>query len=270
MSARTSIKPRSDISPAIRADAPQENESALVQRLTPRVVERGGEHARIEPLDQGSLSARTYITLKDALIAGSFKPGQRLLMQDLALRLGTSVTPVREACMRLVSERGLELRSGRFVTVPELTLARYMEIRTIRIELEGLAAELAARKVTPTDLEQLKKIQRQFEAADRAHASDQAIRLNREFHFGVYRLAGIEMLTAHIESLWISMGPILNVYYKELENNYVGAAGHRYLIEALRTRNGKKARAAIKMDIERGGESLLRYLNADKTESFSR
>ncbi|HEY4137790.1 MAG TPA: GntR family transcriptional regulator, partial [Casimicrobiaceae bacterium] len=212
---------------------------------------RSPERIRIEPLDQGSLSARTYIALKDALIAGSFKPGERLLMQDLALRLGTSVTPVREACMRLVSERGLEVRSGRFVNVPELTLARYMEIRTIRIELEGLAAELGARKVKPADLAQLKKIQAQFEGADRAHASDEAIRLNREFHFGVYRLAGIEMLTAHIESLWMSMGPILNVYYNELENNYVGAAGHRYLLDALRTRNGKKARAAIKMDIER-------------------
>jgi GntR family transcriptional regulator, colanic acid and biofilm gene transcriptional regulator len=216
--------------------------------------------SRIEPLEQGSLSARTYITLKDALIAGNFRPGQRLLMQDLAEQLGTSVTPVREACMRLVSERGLEIRSGRFVTVPNLTVSRYMEIRTIRIELEGLAAELAAKNVTPADLKALAGIQFRFEIADRAHVSNESIRLNRDFHFMVYRLSRMQMLTSHIESLWISMGPILNVFYNEVTNDYVGAEEHLNLIKALRAKDGKKARAAITSDILRGGEALLGYL----------
>src|SRR5687767_2415519 len=101
--------------------------TAAATRLQPnRPGKIGNEQMRIEPLERGSLSLRTYVALKDALIAGNFRPGQRLLMQDLAQQLGTSVTPVREACMRLVSERGLEVRSGRFVTVPNLTLARYM------------------------------------------------------------------------------------------------------------------------------------------------
>lgn len=220
---------------------------------------------RIEPLEQGSLSARTYVALKDALIAGNFRPGQRLLMQDLARRFGTSVTPVREACMRLVSERGLEVRSGRFVSVPDLTLSRYMEIRTIRIELEGMAAGLATKNVTDADLKALSGLQSRFEVADRAGASKEAIRLNREFHFMVYRLSRMQMLIAHIESLWISMGPILNVFYNEAVNHYVGAEAHVHLIEALRARDGRKARAAIRMDIVRGGESLLGYLTGKAT-----
>jgi DNA-binding GntR family transcriptional regulator len=215
---------------------------------------------RIEPLEQGSLSARTYVALKDALVGGRFRPGQRLLMQELALQLGTSVTPVREACMRLVAERGLEVRSGRFVTVPDLTIARYMEIRTIRMELEGLAAELAARNATPTDVKAIADLQTRFETADHGRASRDAIRINREFHFRVYDLSAMPMLVAHIESLWISMGPILNVFYNEVENDYVGAAAHRDLIEALRVRNGRKARSAIEADIVRGGKALLDYL----------
>src|SRR5689334_18454447 len=164
------------------------------------------EAMRIEPLEQGSLSARTYLTLKDALIGGKFRPGQRLLMQELALQLGTSVTPVREACMRIVAERGLEVRSGRFVTVPDLTIERYMEIRTIRMELEGLAAELAAKHVTPADVKAMSELQARFESADEAHASTEAIRLNRDFHFKVYALSRMPMLISHIEGLWISMG----------------------------------------------------------------
>jgi DNA-binding GntR family transcriptional regulator len=223
--------------------------------------------SRIEPLEQGSLSARTYVTLKDALIAGNFRPGQRLLMQDLAEQLGTSVTPVREACMRLVSERGLEIRSGRFVTVPNLTVSRYMEIRTIRIELEGLAAELAAKNVTATDLKAIAGIQSRFETADRAHVSNESIRLNRDFHFTVYRLSRMQMLTSHIESLWISMGPILNVFYNEVANDYIGAEEHLNLIRALRAKDGKKARAAITSDILRGGEALLGYLTKSSAAS---
>lgn len=223
-----------------------------------------GEPTRIEPIEQGNLSARTYAVLKDALIAGNFRPGQRLLMQDLAERLGTSVTPVREACMRLVSERGLEVRSGRFVTVPDLTVSRYMEIRTIRIELEGLAAEIAASNVTPRDVKAIADLHARFEIADRAHVSHESIALNREFHFMVYGFSRMQMLTSHIESLWISMGPILNVFYNEIANNYVGAEAHEHLIKALRAKDGKKARAAITTDILRGGDELMAHLTRNE------
>lgn len=249
-------------------DATSSAAAAAATRVQPtRSAKVGNDRMKIEPLEQGSLSLRTYVALKDALIAGNFRPGQRLLMQDLAQQLGTSVTPVREACMRLVSERGLEVRSGRFVSVPSLTLARYMEIRTIRIELEGMAAELAAKNVTAADLKALASLQSRFEAADRTHASKEAIRLNREFHFMVYRLSRMDMLIAHIESLWISMGPILNVFYNEAVNHYVGAEEHVHLIKALRAKDGKKARAAIRMDIVRGGESLLGYLTGKDVPS---
>lgn len=232
-----------------------------------RVHDLASEPGKIEPLEHGSLSARTYVALKDALIAGRFRPGQRLLMQDLADQLGTSVTPVREACMRLVSERGLEVRSGRFVAVPELTVSRYMEIRTIRIELEGLAAEMAAANATAQDVKVISGLQTRFEAADRAHLSEESIRLNRQFHFTVYRLSRMQMLISHIESLWISMGPILNVFYNQVANNYVGAEAHTHLIKALRAKDGKKARAAITMDILRGGDELMGYLTGKQSES---
>ena len=104
----------------------------------------------IKPLATDNLSSKAYSALRGALIDGDFAPGERLVMNDIAERLGTSVTPVREACLRLVSERGLEIRSGRFLTVPELDLGRYLEIRQkMRIALEGLATEEGAPNATP-------------------------------------------------------------------------------------------------------------------------
>lgn len=215
----------------------------------------------IQPLEQGSLSARAYLALREGLISGQFRPGQRLVMQDLADQLGTSVTPVREACLRLVSERGLELRSGRFVTVPAMTLARYMEVRTIRLALEGLAAGLAAGNADGDDIDRLDEIQAMYEQADRVRNDpEESFRYNREFHFAVYRLSRMDMLVAHIESLWVSMGPMLTVFFREGEHEYVGAGEHRSVIAALRAGDGAAARAAMERDLITGGEDFLRFL----------
>jgi DNA-binding GntR family transcriptional regulator len=216
---------------------------------------------QIQPLEQGNLSARAYYSIREGLIAGNFKPGERLVMQDLAERLGTSVTPVREACLRLVSERGLELRSGRFAMVPALTLSRYIEVRTIRIALEGLAAELATRHVTDADLAKLEILHSQFEKADHLNDGASAMHYNREFHFTLYRLSGMEMLTAQIEGLWVSMGPILNLFYSKGHNTYVGASAHLSLIEALRERKPAKARKAIADDILGAGDSIMNFID---------
>ncbi len=215
----------------------------------------------LKAVEPGNLSSRAYAALRDALIAGRFDPGERLVMQDLAEQFGTSVTPVREGCLRLVSEQGLEVRSGRFIVVPELRLPRYLEIRAIRIALEGLAAELAVQHARPADIERLAAIQQQFESLAAAGDAAGANTLNRDFHFGVYALSGMDMLVRQIETMWVSMGPILKVYHEKAITGYADADEHVRLIEALQRRDGAGARRALENDIVRGGEGILRYLS---------
>ncbi|MBB3458106.1 DNA-binding GntR family transcriptional regulator [Rhizobium sp. BK313] len=213
----------------------------------------------MQPGEIGSLSARIYNKVREGLIVGNFAPGERLLMQDLAEQLGTSVTPVREACLRLVSEQALELRSGRFVNVPDLSLSRYIQIKLIRMALEGLAAELAAENVTESQIDQLADVHATFVASEKTGDFGSARAANRSFHFGVYRLSKMPMLIGQIESMWVSMGPILNVYYREIPYDYVGAEEHDHLLDALRSRNKAKARKSIENDIKRAATSLVRY-----------
>jgi len=215
----------------------------------------------LERLSHGSLSARIYEVLRSALMAGDYEPAERLKMQDLALELGTSVTPVREACLRLVSEGALELRSGRFITVPELTRERYWQVRLIRIALETLATRLAAERANESDITQLRTLHESFVKSEKAGQADKARRDNQQFHFHVYRLSGMDLLMGQIESMWASMGPILNVYYRQIEHDYVGADEHLQIIEGLATGNGELAAAAVERDIIRGGLNLLRYFD---------
>lgn len=212
------------------------------------------------PLAQGSLSQRVYGALREELIKGNFKPGQRLVMQDLADQLGTSITPVREACMRLVSEGGLKLRSGRFAIVPPLTLDRYMEVRMMRLELEGLAAEIAARNATADDIANLYRIHPLYTIADNRGDPNEAFRLNRQFHFSVYRLSRMDLLVDHIENLWMSMGPMLTVFFTDGKRTYFGSDVHKRVIECIEAQDGRGAREAIREDIIAGGADFIRFL----------
>jgi DNA-binding GntR family transcriptional regulator len=218
------------------------------------------EGRAIASIAQGSLSQRAYSVLREGLINGHFRPGQRLVMQDLADQLGTSITPVREACMRLVSEGGLQLRSGRFAVVPPMTLDRYMEVRLMRLELEGLAAAVAAERATEADIARLNEIHPLYTAADRHDLPAEAFRLNRDFHFAVYGMSRLSMLVSHIESLWTSMGPMLTIFFMEGKRTYYGAETHKQVIECIEARDGAGARDAIRRDIIAGGVDFIRFL----------
>jgi DNA-binding GntR family transcriptional regulator len=210
---------------------------------------------------KGSLSQRTYDALKLALRRGDFHPGERLLIQDLAERSGTSITPVREACLRLVSEQALELKSGRFLSVPPLTRSRYWQIRLIRLALEGLATELAVGNAKTADIKTLADLHDAFVEAEKSGRRDDARRLNSEFHFELYRLCYMPMLVNQIENMWVTMGPIFNLYYNHQAVEYAGAEEHVNLLNAMRLKDGPAARKAIERDIERGGRIILTFFD---------
>jgi DNA-binding GntR family transcriptional regulator len=122
----------------------------------------------IQTLNHSYLGSGIYELLREALITGRFQPDDRLRIRDLAEQLGTSVTPVRDAILQLAKEQALILKTPRDIRVPILTAAQYGEIRSIRLALEGLAAETAAALVTDSEL------------ADRKPASNNIAAINAQ------------------------------------------------------------------------------------------
>lgn len=214
----------------------------------------------VSRLEQGSLSLRCYVALRQSLMEGRFRPGERLVVQDLAEMMGASATPVREACLRLVSEQALELRSGRFVTVPDLTVTRLTELMTIRIALEGLAAELAASRISQERIDELRKINEKYVSAEKGRNTEAAITANRQFHFGACEASGLGMLFAQIETLWVSMGPIHSIYYGGMPLIHFGGEEHINVLRAFADRDGVAAREALQRDIKLGAENILSFI----------
>ena len=100
----------------------------------------------------------------------------------LADRFGASRTPVREALRRLQAEGLVELRPGRGLVVSELTIEAILELYVVRIALEGTAAALAARLMTPLELQRLRKTQQELERAVAAPNPTTLATLNTRFH----------------------------------------------------------------------------------------
>ncbi|MCW2241905.1 GntR family transcriptional regulator [Azospirillum canadense] len=218
-------------------------------------------------LEHDNLGSTIYQKLCEALMKGAFKPGDRLRIRDLAERLGTSVTPVRDAILRLVQDQALVLRSPRDIRVPMLTRAVYLEIRDIRVNLEGLAAERAAQQATSAQVRALDALLARNEEAIRAHDTPLATELNQMFHFELADIADMPVLRDILRRLWLQMGPLIADVY--------GGAGrtmidHHYpLMDAIRRHDGPAAARAIQADILLASGPILERIDATDAQSLA-
>ncbi|AGI23362.1 GntR family transcriptional regulator [Pseudomonas sp. ATCC 13867] len=219
----------------------------------------------IEGLNHSYLGSGVYALLREALITGRFKPDDRLRIRDLAQQLGTSVTPVRDAILQLAKEQALVLRTPRDIRVPLLTREQYLEIRSIRVALEGLAAETAAARASAEQLNALEANIRANLAAIHAEDLVSALKLNQAFHFALADVAGMPLLRAFLDSLWMRTGPLIAQAYADF-NERMAIEHHWDVLRALREGDGTAARAAIHADLVDGSEKMLEFIAQSETE----
>lgn len=201
-------------------------------------------------INKGNLSEQVYGTIRASLMDGRYEPGERLTIASLAEQMGVSITPVREAIFRLVTERALEMRAATSIHIRRLSAPELREIQLIRHHLEGEAAAQAARKIAPAGLAALERLQSSFTAAA-AHDPLEASRVNREFHFRLAEAAEMPLLYATIEAMWAQMGPLIHLYHLNTPTRVLasGDHGHYPLLRALALGDAEGARRAIQEDI---------------------
>ncbi|MBD9375074.1 GntR family transcriptional regulator [Rhizobium sp. ARZ01] len=206
-------------------------------------------------LDHENLNSTVYGALCDALMQGRFQPGDRLKIRDLAEQFGTSVTPIRDAILRLANDEAIIFRSPRDIRIPAMSESRYFEIRAIRIKLEGLAAETAAQVATSADIEILERILRENEQAIEAGDRLKGTELNQAFHFMLPQIARLPVLNGILRRLWLQMGPLISDAY--IPGGRAMIDHHYPVVEALKRHDSAAASMAIVDDILLGGKPLL-------------
>ena len=216
----------------------------------------------IERLNHSYLGSGIYGLLREALISGRLRPNDRLRIRDLAEQLGTSVTPVRDAILQLAKEQALILKTPRDIRVPMLTSKQYLEIRSIRLSLEGLAAETAASLVTPQQLERLEACIQNNLSAIRDGDLPAALTYNHEFHYALPEIADMPVLASLLDGLWMRTGPLIARAYGSF-NERMAIDHHWDVFTALKKRDGPAAREAICADILDGSQKMLEYVQLE-------
>jgi DNA-binding GntR family transcriptional regulator len=140
-----------------------------------------------------------------------------------------------------------------------LSVERLMDLRRVRAEIEGLAAEWAAARCTPALLARLDELIAEMETSTEEADRRSFVPANREFHFAVYRAAGSDTLMSVIEPLWLRIGPYLGLL-RGSGNWRTANRQHRLIRAALARADGPAARAAIRADIEEAATILAGLL----------
>jgi DNA-binding GntR family transcriptional regulator len=131
--------------------------------------------------DRASLSKVVSEQIRDLILGGKLKPGERLIEDRLSAELGVSRVPVREALRGLSAEGLVRLEPNRGASVAEITPQIVNELVEVRALLEGLNARLAAQHHDPEIIAQLRDTLDRGNAAAQS-TNEQLARLNAEFH----------------------------------------------------------------------------------------
>ena len=141
--------------------------------------------------------------IRDMILQGHLKPGDRLRQDELANTFGVSTMPIREALRQLQAEGLVVFRPRRGATVASLAVSDYEEIYLIREALETLACRWAAEDFDRIPIDRLKLLLQEIEAAE-ANQDDvhRRVQLVREFFFTVFEASEKEHLLRILSNLW--------------------------------------------------------------------
>jgi len=216
-------------------------------------------------MDLAKLSRRpatdeVYESLRQAIVAHGFQPGERLHIPEISAKLGVSATPVRQAIQKLAGEGLIEIhpRSGTYVA--SLTIQDIEDTFDIRCALECLAAEKAVQRISVEEMERMRELR---DALRREVLDDESRqrheRDNSEFHAIIVRASGNRRLQEIHDSLKANI-QIARVHVAEGYRDVPWdqeRAEHEDIFAALEGRDGKRLEAALRAHIQRAKRSLI-------------
>lgn len=208
-----------------------------------------------------TLVDRAYHAIRDRILDNDWPPGHRALEQELALLLGMSRTPVREALIRLQNEGLVEVVPRHGMRVLPVSPADMRDIYQVLTSLEATAAELAAARTPgPDALAPLDKASRDMKAALRADDLRAWAQADERFHRTLIELSGNRLLVTLVENVWDRAHRArmftLNLRPKPVQSTREHAA----VVRAIAAGDVAQARELHRAHRERGGRELVGLL----------
>lgn len=196
------------------------------------------------------LRDEAYLVLRRAILAGQFKPGERLVEREIAAKLGLSRSPVREAFRRLEQERLVTVnRHG--VVVQALDPRDVEELYQVRQHLEVLVARLAARNFTPKHRHTLQEILQRMSAALDAQDQARVALESMRFHRAIAEIAGNRRLAGLVAAIGEEIQRFRSLNIQQSTRTVAVVREHRQIFAALAARDEERAARVMAQHIER-------------------
>ncbi|MGI6359324.1 MAG: GntR family transcriptional regulator [Bacillota bacterium] len=204
--------------------------------------------------------------LREAIITGKLRPGERLMEMQLAEEMGVSRTPVREAIRKLELEGLVIMVPRRGAYVSDLTIKDVAETYEIRSALESLAAGLAAERITADESEELERILVQIGQCIANNDVKRSLELDEQFHNLLYQASKNDRLVQIINNL--------REHIQRFRATSMSTPGrleavfneHMKIAEAISERNAELAERLAQEHIENAENALLEWKKDQRPE----
>lgn len=225
------------------------------QPVLPGNRENGGGARRSKGESYEPMAAVVGRSVREAILDGRLKPGERIRQENVAQRLGTSRIPVREALRQLETEGLVTLVPHSGARVAVLDFDRFLELYRLREAVEPMVMAESASRLTDAQIEHLRELATTVEAT-----SDDPLRwleADRRLHLESYAAAPMPRVLSMIEGFWNQSQQYRRAYlYAVRSNMEIVHYEHRLILEALERRSPDDAADLQRLHIRRTRSTL--------------
>lgn len=205
-----------------------------------------------------------FNTLRQAILTGDLKPGERLMEIHLADKLGVSRTPIREAIHKLELEGLVTIIPRRGAEVAQITEKSMNDVLEVRRALDALCAELACDRISEKELDDLKAACDHFELTTHTRDLKKIAQADVALHDIIVQATGNRRLIQLINNLSEQMYRYRFEYIKDNSRHEMLVEEHRIIYQSIVRKDKETAAAAARTHIDNQKKAIIRQIRLDR------
>ena len=215
---------------------------------------------------QADLPLRDLVfnTLRQAILTGELKPGERLMEIHLADKLGVSRTPIREAIRKLELEGLVTMIPRRGAEVAQITEKSMSDVLEVRRTLDALCAELACDRISEEGLAALKDACGQFEQCVAGRDAQRIAQADVALHDIILQATGNQRLIQMVNNLAEQMYRYRFEYIKDSSQHERLVEEHKIIYQSILNKDKETAAAAARTHIDTQKKAIIRQIRLDR------
>lgn len=198
-----------------------------------------------------------YEQLKMQILTGKITPGTRMMEVELADEMGVSRTPIREAIRKLEKEGLVTIEPRRGAYASDISVKDMVDTLEVREDLEGLAAALAAERMTDEQMEELIQITRKYSEAISNSDTEKIISYDEQFHKHIVACSGNKTLIQLSETVQELALRFRYLFYDDFSRYENMPVEHRQILDAIKGGDADTARQTADNHVKRLKEFVI-------------